>query len=171
MALAQMSPEASVGRVRSGSVDARASVASRWGALGLTRKGMATVAPAWWAIGVPAAVVSLIVAGSLMQPAPADEATGAAAVTEAVIANALFAGMAACVMGAMSLRRWGIGASLGVALFATGLVLSCPLSGHHTFGLWFAGQSACVLAATGVATLGLVRTSRATPEATEGRDS
>ena len=49
MALAQMSPEASVGRVRSGSVDARASVASRWGALGLTRKGMATVAPAWWA--------------------------------------------------------------------------------------------------------------------------
>lgn len=171
MALARMNPEVSAGRVRGGSLDVRGGVVAGWRPLGLTREGMAAVAPAWWAIGVPAAVVSLIVAGSLMQPAPAEEATGAAAVTEAVIANALFAGMAASVMGAMSLRRWGIGASLGVALFATGLVLSCPLSGHHTFGLWFAGQSACVLAATGVATLGLVRTSRATPEATEGRDS
>jgi hypothetical protein len=107
---------------------------------------------------VPGAVVTLIVIGSLLQPAPAEEATGGAAVMEAVIANVLLAGLAATVMGAMSLRRWGIAAGLGVSLFATGLVLSCPVSGHHTWGAWFAGQSACVLAAAGVATVGLVRT-------------
>jgi anti-sigma factor RsiW len=158
MALARMNPEANVGRMRSGSVDVRASGVASWRALGLTREGMAAVVPAWWSIGVPAAVASLIVAGSLLQPAPAEDATGTAAVMESVIANVLFVGLVASVVGAMSLRRWGMGAALGTALFTTGLVVSCPATGHHTFGLWFAGQSACVFAATGLAAWGLVRT-------------
>ncbi|MEX1104244.1 MAG: hypothetical protein WED87_08335 [Dehalococcoidia bacterium] len=158
MALARMNREASVGGVRSGSVDVRARVVGGWRALGLSRDGLAAVTDARWAIGAPAAVVTLIVVGSLLQPAPATEATGSAALMEAVIANVLMVGLVAAVMGAMSLRRWGMGAALGVSLFATGLVLSCPVSGHHTFGLWFAGQSACVMAATGLAAAALVRT-------------
>ncbi|MEX0782861.1 MAG: hypothetical protein WD557_09440 [Dehalococcoidia bacterium] len=133
-------------------------VAAAWRALGINREALSAVIPVQWAVGVPAAVVTLIVAGSLLQPAPATEATGSAAVMEAVIANVLMVGLLAAVMGAMSLRRWGMGAALGVSLFATGLVLSCPVSGHHTFGLWFAGQSACVMAATGLAAAALVRT-------------
>ena len=164
MALARMNPEAVVRGRRMEWASGRPSVAGAlrgaWRALGISREQLSMEAPRAWALLAPIAVVMLIVAGSLMQPAPAEEATGAAALTEAVIANVLFAGLAASVMGAMSLRRWGIAASLGVALFASGLVLSCPLSGHHTFGLWFAGQSACVLGATGLATMGLVRTNR-----------
>ena len=136
----------------------RASARHAWTALGVSRAGLAAQVSPAWAIGVPVAVVTLIVAGSFLQPAPAEEATGGAAVMEAVIANVLFAGLAATVMGAMSLRRWGIAAGLGISLFAAGLVLSCPVSGHHTWGVWFAGQSACVLGAVAVATMGLVRT-------------
>jgi hypothetical protein len=86
------------------------------------------------------------------------KATGAAAVADAVLANVLLVGLAATVMGAVSLKRWGLVGAFGVALFTLGLAAACPLTGHHTFGLWFAGQSACVLGAMGVATMGLLRT-------------
>ncbi len=128
------------------------------GSLGISRGGLAAPAGPLWVIGVPGAVITLIVAGSLLQPAPAEEATGAAAAMETVIATVLYAGFMATVMGAMSLRRCGMAAGLGVSLFAVGLVVSCPVTGHHAWGLWFAGQSACVLAAAGVAAMGLVKT-------------
>jgi hypothetical protein len=127
-------------------------------ALGLRREDLLVKASAPWAIGVPVAVFALVVVGALLEPAPAHEATGIQAFVDGVITNALLIGFTASAIGGFGLRRWGIAASLAVALFTLGLVISCPVSGHHTWGIWFAGEMACVLAATGVALVGMSRT-------------
>ncbi|MGH7752308.1 MAG: hypothetical protein ACREN5_05800 [Gemmatimonadales bacterium] len=129
-----------------------------WASLGLSRTALNAEAPVAWAVGAPVAVVTLIVAGAMLEPAPANEATGAAAVIDAVIASVLMAALVVTAIGAMTLRRWGIATAMGMALFTLGLVVTCPLSGHHTFGLWFVGQLGCTLAATGVATAAMLRT-------------
>jgi len=72
-------------------------------------------------------------------------------VTVDVVLLGLLAVMA-CGLGAR--RRWGLVASMaaaGVFLMAT---IACPVSGHHSFGLWWYGQMAC--------SLGLVAISGAT---------
>jgi hypothetical protein len=105
-------------------------------------------------------VVALLVAAALVQPAPAEEATGARAVFESAVANVFFFGMISSVLGAMTLQRWGVAASFGLALLTVGLLVSCPVSGHHTWGLWLVGQGALVLAAVGLATTALWKTNR-----------
>lgn len=131
-----------------------------WSALGLNRAELATPIGVRWAVGVPVAVVALIFTGALVEPAPASEATGTAAVVDSILANVLVVGLVATVMGAASLKRWGLAGAFGVATFTLGLAAACPVTGHHTLGVWFAAQSACVLGATGVATMGLLRTRR-----------
>ena len=63
-------------------------------------------------------------------------------VTVDVVLLGLLAVMAA---GLGVRRRWGLVASMaaaGVFLMAT---IACPVSGHHSFGLWWYGQMACSL--------------------------
>lgn len=128
-----------------------------WHGLGLTPAALVAPVSRQWA-AVPLAVVALIFAGAALEPAPAAEATGAAAAVESVIAGAFVVGILASIFGAMSLQRWGLATSFGLALFTVGLLVSCPTSGHHTWGAWFAGESALILAATGLAGTALWKT-------------
>ncbi|HEX6032220.1 MAG TPA: hypothetical protein VFY90_12385 [Tepidiformaceae bacterium] len=129
-----------------------------WLALGINRGGLEAVLPAGWAVGIPVLVLATIVAGSLLEPAPAVDETGAVAVMEGTISAVLTIGFVATLAGALSLRRWGIATAFAVAVFSLALVLSCPLSGHHTFGAWWLGEITCVMAATGIAGYGMIRT-------------
>lgn len=52
-------------------------------------------------------------------------------------------------------RRWGMALSLLAASIAVVMVVACPLSGHHTFGLWWAGESSCLAAWAGSSLAGL----------------
>lgn len=138
----------------------RRALAAAWTAAGINREALVVELPARWAITVPALVIALIVGGAAVEPAPAEDATGAAAILDGVLAAILATGFVATIGGAMMLRRWGIASAFGVALFSLGLVVTCPLSGHHTFGAWFAGEMALVMAATAVAGYGLFRTNK-----------
>jgi hypothetical protein len=143
---------------RSGPASLSRRAKATWTALGINRTGLEAVLPADWAIGVPVLALAAIIGGSLLEPAPAVDETGALAVVEGVISAALMVGFAATLAGALSLRRWGIVGAFAVAVFSLGLVLSCPLSGHHTFGAWWLGEIASVMAATAIAGYGLART-------------
>ncbi len=137
----------------------RLSVRAAWAGFGLTRTALVLPVSRAWA-AAPLAVVALIFAGALLEPAPAAAATGAQAALEGVIASVFLAGILVSALGAMSLQRWGIATAFGLALVTLGLLVSCPVSGHHTWGAWFVGESALVLAATGVAGAALWKTNR-----------
>jgi len=72
-------------------------------------------------------------------------------------------GIMAAFGGLLVRRRWGMAVSLLSASIATTMVLACPISGHHHFGLWWAGELACFGAWAGVSLAGL--RSRAAPQA------
>ena len=156
MAIAKQAP---IGAVRTpwGRSLPRLSLGAAWTGFGLTPRALTLPVSRAWA-ATPLAIVALIFAGALLQPAPAADATGAEAVLEGVVTGVFYVGMTASVFGAMSLQRWGIGAAAGLALVTAALLVTCPVSGHHTWGAWFAGQSALVLAATGLAGTALWKT-------------
>jgi multisubunit Na+/H+ antiporter MnhB subunit len=47
--------------------------------------------------------------------------------------------------GLVAQRRWGLVASMSAAVFLVGLVVACPVTGHHSFGAWWYGQMACAI--------------------------
>ena len=158
MAIARPLPE--VARAPARHAVAIRSPRALWVQLGLTRQALDRAASWQWTVGAPVAVIAAMFAGAALEPAPASESRGLQAAIDSVLATIFFVGILASALGAVSLRRWGIGAAFAVALLSLGLVVTCPISGHHTVGLWFAGEMGCVLAATGIAGAGLWRTNR-----------
>jgi len=57
--------------------------------------------------------------------------------------------------GLVARRRWGVALSLLAASVAVVMVVACPLSGHHSFGLWWAGELSCLAAWAGSSLAGL----------------
>lgn len=53
--------------------------------------------------------------------------------------------LAVTAAGLITRRRFGLVAALGAAALFVGMVIACPVSGHHTFGTWWYGQMACAL--------------------------
>lgn len=51
--------------------------------------------------------------------------------------------LAVTAAGLITRRRFGLVAALGAAALFVGMVIACPVSGHHTFGTWWYGQMAC----------------------------
>ncbi len=137
----------------------RVSAGAAWRGFGLNRTALVLPVTRAWA-AAPLAVIALIFAGAMLEPAPAAEATGAQAMLEGAIASVFLIGILVSALGAMSLQRWGIASASGLALVTLGLLVSCPVSGHHTWGAWIAGESVLVLAALGVAGTALWKTNR-----------
>jgi hypothetical protein len=69
----------------------------------------------------------------------------------------MYALLATMVTGLVMQRRFGLVASLGAAVLATAASIACPVTGHHTFGAWWFGQMACVLALVAVSVAVLQR--------------
>jgi uncharacterized membrane protein YecN with MAPEG domain len=65
--------------------------------------------------------------------------------------------LATMIAGLVMQRRFGLVASLGGAVLATAASIACPVTGHHSFGLWWFGQMACVLALVGISAVAVKR--------------
>ncbi len=71
---------------------------------------------------------------------------------------ALFAAIGAMAVGLARRARFGLMASVGAGLVMLGLVVACPLTGHHEqVGAWWFAQLAAFAAVTGASLVGLRR--------------
>jgi hypothetical protein len=94
-----------------------------------------------------------------IEPAPAHP-QAALSTVEVVI----FAGLLACLFATSILagtrRRAAAPAAVITGLVSMAMVVSCPVSGHHHFGVWWLGELALVLAMLAVSVAGLRETAR-----------
>jgi hypothetical protein len=73
--------------------------------------------------------------------------------------------LATMVTGLVMERRFGLVASLGSAVLFTAAAIACPVSGHHSFGMWWFGQMACALVLVGISIAALRWTTDGVPPA------
>lgn len=103
---------------------------------------------------VGVAGVALTVVANILYPQPAEPVATPAlwvAALETVYWAAAFAGG----LGLVQRQRYGL---VGAAVNASALgvaVVACPVTGHHTFGVWWLAQATCALAFLGVAAAAL----------------
>ncbi|MGH9230192.1 MAG: hypothetical protein ACRD07_15975 [Acidimicrobiales bacterium] len=114
--------------------------------------------PAWAGIlgfGWPLVVVVSIA----LEPAPADpEAAVPVAVTLASLG--LFAALVATAVAAGNRHPSAAVAGVVTGLIGLGFTVTCPVSGHHTLGVWWYGQLVVTLAMLGVSAAALGRRAR-----------
>ena len=112
-----------------------------------------------WALLGLVAMVGANIAAAMLEPAPANPNLPHpwfVTLTATVVTLAMLAAFG----GLLARRRWGMALSLFSAAIGVVMVVACPLSGHHTFGLWWVGEIACMVAWAGVSLAG-VRSSAA----------
>jgi hypothetical protein len=118
------------------------------------RDRLADQLPILWALWGAVALIGANVAATMLEPAPANPDLPPpwfVALPSAIVALAILAAGAGLLMR----RRWGMALSLGSASIALAMVVACPLSGHHHFGLWWVGELACISAWAGVSLAGM----------------
>src|SRR5262249_33876842 len=77
--------------------------------------------------------------------------------------GAMLVGVFVMLVGLAVRRRWGLVATVGESMLLVAAAVACPISGHHSFGAWWVGQMACVLAMVAVSTAALRRAGSLTP--------
>jgi hypothetical protein len=89
-----------------------------------------------------------------LEPAPAQP--DAAPVLGAVLTLALLTGLMLTAVAAGTRQLLAAPAAVGTGLVALTMSVACPASGHHSYGAWWFGQMAIVVAmlAVSVAALG-----------------
>jgi hypothetical protein len=123
-----------------------------------TRAASDRLAPVWAGIlgfGWPLAIVISIA----LEPAPADP-DAAVPVVVSLASMGLFAALVATAVAAGNRQPSAAIAGLVTGLLALGFTVSCPVSGHHTFGAWWFGQLALTLGMLGVSFAALGRRAR-----------
>jgi hypothetical protein len=114
--------------------------------------------PTWAGIlgfGWPLAIVITIA----LEPAPADP-EAAIPLVVSLASMALFAALVATAVAAGSRHPSAAIGAVVTGLLALGFTVSCPVSGHHTFGAWWFGQMALTLPMLGVSLAALGRRAR-----------
>jgi hypothetical protein len=96
-----------------------------------------------WAVLGIVALIGLNVAAGLLEPVPANPAQPDPWFIN-VLTTVIALAMLAALGGLLVRRRWGMCLSLFAASVAVVLVVGCPVSGHHHFGLWWVGETACI---------------------------
>jgi len=107
----------------------------------------ARVEPAWgW---VPIACFALFWAAIAVTPVPAEPLQYT--LLEDIVGwgefVTLMAGFGVGAWAAFTGLRWGLWAALPASLVFVFSVVTCPLSGHHNWGLWNVGTFACAFGA------------------------
>ena len=110
--------------------------------------------PLRWALWGIVALVGANLAAWILEPAPANPNLPEPWFVTLASVVATVA-MLAAVGGLLARRRWGMALSLLAASIAVVMVVACPLSGHHSFGLWWAGEISCLAAWAGISLAGL----------------
>jgi hypothetical protein len=94
-----------------------------------------------------------------LEPVP-DNPEVAASTLAVVVSIAFYAGMIATSVFAGARHRAAAPAAVLTGLVTAGMVVSCPASGHHTFGAWWFAELAVVGAMLAVSVVGLRQVSR-----------
>jgi hypothetical protein len=110
--------------------------------------------PTRWAVWGIVALVGANIAAGLLEPVPANPDAPEPWLVSLLGTVAVLA-MLPALGGLVARRRWGMALSLFSAAIAVVLVVGCPLSGHHHFGLWWVGESAGFVAWAAVSVAGL----------------
>jgi hypothetical protein len=116
------------------------------------------LAPTWAGIlgfGWPLAIVASIA----LEPAPADP-QAAVPIVVSLASMGLFAALVATAVAAGNRLPSAAVAGVVTGFIALGFTVTCPVSGHHTFGAWWFGQMALTLAMLGVSFAALGRRAR-----------
>jgi hypothetical protein len=114
--------------------------------------------PTWAGIlgfGWPLAIVASIA----LEPAPADP-EAAVPVVVSLASIGLFAALVATAVAAGNRQPFAAVAAVVTGLLALGFTVSCPVSGHHTFGAWWFGQMALTVPMLGLSLAALSRRAR-----------
>jgi hypothetical protein len=109
-------------------------------------------------LGVGIAWIVLMQIAFALEPASNHEVP----VIGLVLELTMYGLLATMIAGLVMQQRFGFVASLGAAVLATAASIACPVTGHHTFGSWWFGQMACVLALVAVSAYALRRSGTAT---------
>jgi hypothetical protein len=99
------------------------------------------------------------VASIALEPAPADP-EAAVPVVVSLASLGLFAALVATAVAAGNRHPSAAVAGVVTGIIALGFTVTCPVSGHHTFGAWWYGQMALTLAMLGVSLAALGRRAR-----------
>jgi hypothetical protein len=118
-----------------------------------TREWLGERIPGSVAAGVGITWFVLMQVAFLLEPASNHEVP----VIGLVLEISMYVLLAAMVTGLVMQRRWGLVASLAGAVLATAASIACPVTGHHSFGAWWFGQMACMLALVAVSVVSLGR--------------
>lgn len=110
--------------------------------------------PTRWAVWGIVALVGSNIAAGLLEPVPANPDAPEPWLVSLFTTVAVLA-MLPALGGLVVRRRWGMALSLFAAGVAVMLVVACPLSGHHHFGLWWVGEAAGMVAWAAVSVAGL----------------
>jgi hypothetical protein len=94
-----------------------------------------------------------------LEPVP-DDPQAAASTIAIVVSAAFYLGLLVTSVLAGTRQRAAAPAAVVTGLITTTMVVSCPLSGHHDFGVWWIAESAVVLAMLAVSVAGLRAVSR-----------
>jgi peptidoglycan/LPS O-acetylase OafA/YrhL len=109
------------------------------------------------ALAVGAAWYVLYLVAYALEPA-ADHPDAFPAWLSTTLEVALLGLMGVMAAGLVAQRRWGLVASMGAAVFFAGLVVACPVTGHHSLGAWWFGQMACAIGLVAITGAALRRT-------------
>jgi len=115
--------------------------------------------PTWAGIlgfGWPLAIVASIA----LEPAPADP-EAAVPIVVSLASLGLFAALVATAVAAGNRHPSAAVGGVVTGLIALGFTVTCPVTGHHTFGAWWFGQMALTLAMLAVSLAALGRRARA----------
>jgi hypothetical protein len=95
-------------------------------------RGLAVFAGIAWVVGYQAMLA--------LEPAAAnpDAVPGFFA---SLVSLAVLAGFATMTVGLLGRARWAFAASGATALVVVGQVVACPITGHHSLGLWWGLQA------------------------------
>jgi hypothetical protein len=114
--------------------------------------------PTWAGIlgfGWPLATVASIA----LEPAPADP-EAAVPIVVALASLGLFVALVATAVAAGNRHPVAAVAGVVTGIIALGFTVTCPVSGHHTFGAWWYGQLGVTLAMLAISVAALGRRAR-----------
>jgi hypothetical protein len=95
----------------------------------------------------------------MLEPVPENPDVAASTIA-VVVSLAFYAGLIATSVFAGARHRAAAPAAVLTGLVTVGMVASCPLSGHHSFGAWWFAELAVVGAMLAVSVAGLRQLSR-----------
>ena len=106
-------------------------------------------------LGWPLAFLAML----FLEPVP-DNPEVASSTLAVVVGLAFYTGLIATSVFAGARHRAAAPAAVLTGLVAAGMVVSCPVSGHHGFGAWWVAELALVCAMLAVSVAGLRHVTR-----------